>query len=951
MNPNFDWSSFEPVNNTEEPEQQAQQTSPQIDWNQFETVSKQQAPKEKPYDNRIEYMRKHGASEEDIAEFEAENAGVELEGSAQAYKELPRGLLSGATAGFSGLIPNFEPQGPGGEGAKLIGSLMPITLAAKTISYPLKAAATKSPIIQKGLKSFAELVGLSAAGGLYGGLEESAENTKEKGEFVAPSLDSVLEHGMQWAALDAALKAVGWTGRFGKALAEKALKSGKPAEAIMEDIASKVGSDNVAEKAISILENKPLKEIKEEAVKAGNPIGGNTSVSGEAELLPSGERKVTLGGKSDVTPQSKTKEYAALEFGTRPEEKGIDLKNKKVSPKTFEKLESGQAATPEPYLPGEFQAETIAEENLFSDIDRQIEKVSPRAATEKELGEGVQAEIENTVKEHKKTTDDLYAIAKEVEETKAPKVKKTADAIVEQIKKIEAGGMSLTPEGYNKAKKQLMDTLKDLGYGVETGADGLVIRAIEHQRQPLSKVVEVKRRLNNIINYDLLETSAGDFLKGPAHELRGEIRAGYGPKNSKARKAFEKAEKEFGEFAEKKGKKSIRNMRTTEKPEEIAKVIRTPSGLADIKEVVSKEHFARIERELLEHLKAQNEEKASRLYRELRPSLSPESRSIAEQIIEAKAPRESPLRKVAQSDAIKRAVIDDISKATLTGQRPKVALDLWKTKEGQQLVKQSLENSPNKQEVLKYLQDQSFKDFTGTVINPDGQVNFKKLNEMLKDPATATNIRLVAGEEGLSFLKNLENLSTRIQKNADILERTIAKSTAPEREKLVKEINKQGKDRFERLNRKNTALTKEEEAFKSKFNKKAKEDREEVHKSLREKGTERFRKSKEHRAELSKQEQLAQEERERSGIMYKIDDLVSSYGLKGKGVLAALGIWKIGTIEGLSLAAGYEIFMRLAKNKTLRDAIKRAATTNPRNNLDILMSITAIEKAMDSSDQ
>lgn len=923
MNPNFDWNQFELVN----PEPQDQ--SPEgIDWNQFQLVDQEeptqqeppkQKPQEKPYDNRIEYLRKHGASEEDIAEFEAENAGVEFQGSKKALKETPRGLISGAIAGYSEMIPGFKPEGFEGGTAKVIGSLAPIGAAAKLLSYPLKAAASKSPVIMKGLQSFADLVGLSTAGGVYGALEESSKNSAEQGTFVPPSLDDVLKHGATWAALDASLKALGWTGRFGKALIEKATSSGVPAEKILEDIASQVGTDKAAEKAISILENKPLEAVEKEI-------------------------KLSKGNAP-----SKEEVLAQKEFSSRVQERGADLKNKKISQKDLEALDSGEAAVPKPYLPSEIKIESIAEENLFKDIDQQIERISPRADSHKELGESVQKEIENSITEHKKKTDELYDIAKEVESTRSPRVKKTADSIVEEIKKIESGGITLTPEGYNKAKSQLVTTLTDLGYGVETDANGLIVKAIEHQKQPLSKIIEVKRRLNKILNYDLLDTSAQDFLKNPARELRGEIREGYGPKNSKARKAFEKAEKEFGEFAEKKGKQSISNMRSSEKPETLVKTIRTPSGLADIKEVVSKEQFSQIEREILEHLKGLKEENASNLYRELRQSLSPESRSVGEQIIEAKTPKESPLRVVSQRNNLKQKIIDDLSQATLTGQRPKVALDLWKTKEGQQLIKESLENSPNKKEVLKYLQDQSFKDFSASVVDVEGKIDFKKLNDMLKDPATVSNIRLVAGEEGVSFLKNLETLSKHAEKNASILERTISKGTASERKKIRDEVDKLGKQRLEQIKQKNTKLTKEEEIFQSKFDKQAKKDRAETNESLEAKGKERIRKSKEKRIELTKKEKDAEEALEKSGILYKIDDLVNSYGFKGKGLLTALGIWKIGTVEGLTLAASYEIFSRLAKNKNVRDAVKRAAIS-PKDNISILRAITGIEKAMDSKD-
>ncbi len=955
MNP-IDWSQFEDVEPEAQQPQQIQQ--PQINWDQFEDVEDQpkQSKKEEPFDSRIEYMRQHGVSEADIEEFKAEDPLREFQGSKETYKEAPRGILSGITAGFSELIPGFKPEGDAGTANKVIGSVAPIGWGAKVLSWPLRKAVEKSPIIAKGLTSFAELIGLSTAGGIYGGLEESAEKTGEQGKFVPPSLDTILEHGLQWAALDTALKALGWGGRFGKALFEKMTSTGKSAETVLEELATQIGTDATAEKAISILENKPLETVQKEAASQGNPIGGNTAIAGEADLLPKTERKVKVGGKSDVVPPSKTQEYAELEFGTRPADKGIDIKNKKISKKELDTLNSKEAP-PIPYLPGEFQFEKIGEEALSNDVKKQVESIAERASSKKVLGENVQKEIETTIKEQKKKTDALYEEAAKVEETNRPNTKKTADAILEQIKKIEKGDIKLTPEGYKKAKQQLVQTLTDIGYGVQTGENGLIINVIQDSKQPLSKVVEVKRRLNNIINYDLIDTSAQDFLKGPAAALRQDIRVGYGPKNSKARKAFEQAEKEFGEFAEQKGRKSIRNLRMSETPEAVANVIRTPSGLADIKQVVSPAQFAQVEREILEHLQTMKQESAANLYRELRSSLSPETRSVAEQIIESKAAPIAPTRQQAQKDAIKRKILDSLSESVLTGQRPKAALDLYKTKEGQRLINEALEHSPNKKEVLQYLKDQSFKDFSAAVVSPDGKIDFKKLNEMLKDPMTVENLRQVAGEEGVNFLKNLETLSKNAEKNASLLERTISKGTASERKKLSDEVDKLGKKRIEQIKNKNTALSKEEEAFQSKFDKEAKKNRKEVEESLRSKGEERIKKSKEKRQAKNKAEKEAEanadkiakeaiEAAEKATLRYKIDDLIGSYGVTGKGALAALGIWKIGTIEGLSLTAGYEIIKKLSKNKTLREAVKKASI-KPKNNVDIVRAIIAIEDEAD----
>jgi hypothetical protein len=800
-------------------------------------------PDERKYED-LSWLEKHFSSE-----------GQQL--SAKKNRNLGKGVLSGLSAGWSEAIPGLKTEeGAESTGGQVAGAALPLGWLAKGITWPLKAAASLSPKFVKPLGYFANLLGISAAGGLYEGLEESAEKSIEAGEFIPPSPETIVEQGAKWAALDTALNALGLGARFAKALYNKSAELKIPASQLLEDLTGSIGkTDKLAQEALAKLEDKTISQIEKEAANV-----------------------------------QKTEDFSTLALDRRLAEQAKDIRNKKIKAEDLTKLES--SSTPKPYLPGEFQAVEIAENVINEDLVNRIESISQRAPSEKQLGENIKQDVERIIESNKKETDSLYEIAKKGEEGKFPKLQKTADAIVEAINKIESGGLNLTPEGYNKANKQLRDTLTDLGYGIETDANGKIIRAVEGSRQPLSKVIEVKKRLNNIINYDLLETSAGDFLKKPAYELRGDIRKGFGSKNSKARKAFEEAESKFGEFAEKKGKKSIQSIRTSQKPESISKTIKTPSGLADVKEVVSKEQFAQIEREILEHMQTMEEQKAASFYREMRDSLSPDSRAIAEEIIQSKAPKNSPSRKVNQREAIQKKAIDDIAKSSITGERPEVALDLWKTKEGQQLIKHALENNPNKAEVLKYLEEQSFKDFTSSIVTPDGKIEFKKLEKLLKDPATEENIRLIAGQEGVNFLKNLENLSNKIKKNSSIIEGRIDKGSLSERKAINKELEKRGQDKLNKLKAKNENV-------------------------------------------------------EKSSILYKFDDFLNSYGIKAKGLLAGLGILKYGSVKGISASIAYEVFSRIARNKKVQEAFKKAALSNS-NPAALIKSLSELMDELDN---
>lgn len=749
--------------------------------------------------------------------------------------EATRGVIKGITAGLSNLVPGLKTgDNIAAQGGELIGSVLPITVLGKAFSKPLVSLAQKSPVIQGYLSSLAKLTGTALTGAAIGGAQEATES----GELKAPSVDNMLEHGATWAALDFAINSLGFGARFAKNLAKKAVDYGMSKVDLLNQVAGKaaIGSKSeieTAKKAMSILEGKPIEAI-------------------EKEIKPLKERK-------------------------------IEVHN----------LENLEKLPPEPYLPESFEAEKIAEEAISSDLEQSIENHARRASTEKELGENIKKDIEAQNKASRAETDELYEVARKGEENKFPNTKKTADSVLNQIKKIQKEGFKTNPEGYKKAENQLINFLEDLGYKPILDAGGKVGSYLVDKKIPLSSAVDLKKRLNKIINYDLLETGAQDFLKEPAALLREDIRKGYGPKKSISREAFEEAETKFGENAERMGKRSIKSARYSEKPETLAKQIRTASGLQDIKDAVSKEQFAQVERELLEHMKNLSESRAQGFYRELRPQLSQDARSIAEQIIESKAPIEAPSRKAAQRNKIQEMVTNDLSEATLTGERPSKTLNLWKTSEGQQLIKNSLEGNPNKEKVIKYLSEQSTKDMISSVVNEEGKINFKKLNDFLKNKDAVENIRLVGGDDAVTFFKNLEQISNRMKKNLSVIEGKIDKGSVRERKEITETLEKYGKQKFKKI----------KEGIESK---------------------------------------------EKSGVLYQLDDYLNSYGVKAKGLLAGLGIWKFGTAEGIAYTLIYEGLMRAAKNKRVRKAFYDAAQTryDPKY---IIKSLEEVQSALEES--
>ena len=793
--------------------------------------------------------------------------------------EAARGLVAGATLGLSKLVPGLKPgDNIAALGGEFIGSFVPINALANVFSKPLIHLASKSPILQSQLSSLGQMMGMGATGAVVGGLEEATKT----GSFEMPKMEDFLAHGAIWAGIDAAVRAAGYTGRFAKGLYNAVKNSGSSEAKVMNELASRVGTENlgneeaIAEKALSVLDEmgaqKSSKELK----------------------MP--ERDIS---KTEAVAEEQMKQI---------EQTSADLRDKKVVKLEFNKPNQ---ILPEPYLPEQFNPETIVEEVVNNEIEQALDSFAARSENEMELGQKIAKDIEATNEKAEKVYSELYDTASKGAEGKSANVKNTANSVLEQVQKIDAYDLETMPEGYRKVRKQLMDILTDLGFGVEVDELGKATRVIKSSDISLKKAIELKKRANKLVNYDLQNTGAQDFIKDVLPKLRQDIRVSYGPKKTPERKAFEKAEELFGENAEKLKTKAAKSARFTEKPESTARLVRTPSGFADVKQVVSPEQLKQIERSLLDRMQQMTEDKARTFYREFRPQLSNDAKNIAEQIIESKIPAKAPGKKELQRQKIQSMFLDDISQASITGERPDRALKLWKTPEGQQIIKESLKDNPNKEKVLKYLQDQSYKDFAQSIIKDDGKLDFKKLKLMLKDKATVDNLRMIGGEDAVQFLRHAEQLSNRVDKNFQLISGKIDKFTADGRKEVTKALERKGKERIARAAQKQP--TKAEKIANELISPEGAKGRKEVAKAATERGEQKLGK--------------IAEERKNNDVFRKFDDWMKSLSESNKTLMTIFGIKMLGasTLGGGILAA--KVLEKAVKSPAIRSAFRKAASS------------------------
>lgn len=670
--------------------------------------------------------------------------------------QFTKSAVSGATFGLSENIEalkpiEFEETNPYsiiGTGGHVAGSLIPLSKMINIAKGPAMKLASKSPVFQKQISSLLTMFGVGAS--------SKALETIAKGEV--PEAEELLEHGIEWAALDALLQTAGVAGKFASSLLNRSKATGVGRKDLVNSVYRELAesgvdmtnAEAVSAKALEILE-KPVTEAEIAAAK-------------RLQLAEQAESPVTNIAQEAMEQQPIT-----------PKE----LKSRKITDESVNKITSDSAILSEPYelegLNFTQEAETLAKDA----IEEQIESTGTRAASEEELGNSIREDIEERLEAAKSEYKPLYREAEEAAENILHTPENTGREAGDKL--IKMSKLKTKPAGYSSVLSNLENILEDAGYVIQRDEEGVIEHILQDKEVPVQQTMELARRLNEIINYEAVEPSVKDALKSVVKGAKTDIRVGL-RQNPDALAAFELAEAEHARVASKFSKDSIRKIRGNQAGEKISKMAEAPSTLGDLREVLSPQQMLQLEREMLEKLNSQNFEKARKSLREIEKHLSAENRKLAREIVEAKNPHNPLARKrIAQE-----AILNDMSTALTNGARPEKTLGLWKTPKGQKLVKETFHNSPNWPQVKTYLEKQSFNDMVSSILE-DGKVDLKKFKGFMKDHATINNIRSQGGEEAVTFFKELDGKVKQLQDNARVFEKLPTKEQIERGKKFLKQ--------------------------------------------------------------------------------------------------------------------------------------------------------------------
>ena len=500
-------------------------------------------------------------------------------------------------------------------------------------------------------------------------------------------------------------------------------------------------------------------------------LGGGTGLQTAAEILtPLGLTLASVRPKSvPASLENQGGTLAKAEVRTTP--KQVEQKLKNIADDSFKKFEDATVNHAKPFKRHEFNAKEIADDLDKITTNSQLDHISPKIDTKSQFGEKVQGSLLANFEEAEDTYRSIYKFVDE----RASKVMTSSESTINYVDALikELESLETKPPNYQTTINALHTINNDLGkttrkasgildqYGVpiEKGEQ------VHYKKVPLDKKLELTRRVNKIIDYDLPEYNVKDKLQPVNARNKQSILSDLKKRDPEAHQALIDADKLYGETAKKYGTKAIYKIRNSETPEKIASLIDSPSTLKDLKGILPPDEFAAIERQVLENINGMSLDKASSALNEVSPYLSQNGKIAGENIVRFKDPKR------VQGNWRKHAngILDELQNSFTKGTRPENTLQLMKTKDGYRAVYETLNHSPQGKKALGSLRKQYIDDMVSSTVRKDGSLDWNALSNIMN--ASETNriiVRQTLGKKGLEEAERLSKYATNIEHNFNL---------------------------------------------------------------------------------------------------------------------------------------------------------------------------------------
>jgi hypothetical protein len=329
-----------------------------------------------------------------------------------------------------------------------------------------------------------------------------------------------------------------------------------------------------------------------------------------------------------------------------------------------------------------------------------------------------------------------------------------------------------TPASTTPASKLLDASGKPLVQAVENEA------TIEATTRTANDLVDLVQRSNQAVNYGGELREQSHRLSPLISTLRGEV-AEVLSQNPVAAQLYQDANLLHGRNAEIWGTRYMRNVRFAENPEQIIGSTKKASNMRNLKQGIQDPTIQGVaERAVVDQITEGGSPKANRTaVRNLSPELSPNARNSADELINVK----DPLTTTGGRAAVRNDILKDAAQSVNTGKRPEKILELMQTPKGYQIVRESLNGTPQSKELFQSFQRLFLEDIVTSITDKSGVIDFSKARQIFKNPEMRQVVEQIGGPSLIRRFEQLESFANNFERN-------MALYSKPETQSLVKGI-------------------------------------------------------------------------------------------------------------------------------------------------------------------
>lgn len=302
-------------------------------------------------------------------------------------------------------------------------------------------------------------------------------------------------------------------------------------------------------------------------------------------------------------------------------------------------------------------------------------------------------------------------------------------------------------------------------------------------KRSANDLVDRVQRANEAVNYDAELRYQSHRLKPIVNTLREEVGQALAKKPEAAR-LYQEANTLHGQNANVWGTKFMRNLRFGENPEQNIGKMKLASNMRNFKQGVNDPAMqALAERLVVSNITEGGSAQSNRsAVGKLAPELSPNARNAAQQLVEGK----DPLSTAGGRAAVRNDILKDAAQSVSSGKRPEKILDLMQTPKGYNLVRESLNATPQSRRLFQSFERLFIEDIFSSITDKNGVIDFAKARTIIKNNDVRKVVESIGGETLVRRFRQLESFAENLERNTNLFK-------SPETQSFFKQLVKNTK--------------------------------------------------------------------------------------------------------------------------------------------------------------